>query len=80
MLDSTPFLSMVDDSEMEISSVSNSTSVISNRHEVSRLDKLEREVLSLNRRLELETQSRKKLQDLIKESGINLPQDLSLPE
>jgi len=80
MLDSTPFLSMVDDSEMEISSVSASTSVMSNRHDISRLDKLEREVLSLNRRLEQETQSRKKLQELIQEAGLNLPQDISIPE
>ena len=80
MLDSTPFLSMVDDSEMEISSVSASTSVMSNPHDISRLDKLEREVLSLNRRLEQETQSRKKLQELIQESGLNLPQDISIPE
>ena len=80
MLDSTPFLSMVDDSEMEISSVSAYTSVMSNPHDISRLDKLEREVLSLNRRLEQETQSRKKLQELIQESGLNLPQDISIPE
>ncbi|XP_023336754.1 rho guanine nucleotide exchange factor 7 isoform X2 [Eurytemora carolleeae] len=80
MLDSTPFLSMVDDSEMEISSFSASTSVMSNRHDISRLDKLEREVLSLNRRLEQETQSRKKLQELIQEAGLNLPQDISIPE
>ena len=71
---------MVDDSEMEISSVSASTSVMSNPHDISRLDKLEREVLSLNRRLEQETQSRKKLQELIQESGLNLPQDISIPE
>lgn len=93
MLDSAPFLSMVDDSELEISSVSNTTSVTSNRSSSSalrrgpptttaaadlhRLDKLEREIVSLNNRFEQETQARKKLHEILVQSGIAVPPEIS---
>lgn len=80
MLDSTPFLSLVDDSEMEISSFSNTTSVNASRQDGSRLEKLEREVLNLSRRLEQESQARRKLQEILLETGIKLPAEVSLPE
>lgn len=90
MLDTAPFLSMVDDSELEISSISNATSVTSNRlssaataarrpmADLNRLDKLEREMASLSTRFEQESQARKKLQEILLQAGVTLPPEISL--
>ena len=64
MYDPAPFLSLVDaSSELEMSSVSATTSVTSNRYD--RLEKLEREVVNLTRRLDEEAAARRKLQDTL---------------
>jgi len=80
MLESTPYLSLVDDSELEISSYPSASRLLSNNANGSRLEKLEKEMLGLARRLDEETQMRKRLADLIKEAGINLPADLANTE
>ena len=78
MLESTtPYLSLVDDSELEISSSASLLAHNNAANGTARLDKLEKDVLGLSRRLEEETQLRKRLQDLMKEAGINLPADLT---
>merc|ERR1719319_1367700 len=64
MLDSTstPLLSMVDDSELEMTTCSvGSTRSTATTGSVGRFEKLEREVLSLHRKLEKESQMRKQL-------------------
>eukprot|EP00088_Acartia_fossae_P068401 TRINITY_DN8673_c1_g1_i5.p1 TRINITY_DN8673_c1_g1~~TRINITY_DN8673_c1_g1_i5.p1 ORF type:complete len:613 (-),score=149.34 TRINITY_DN8673_c1_g1_i5:499-2337(-) len=79
MLDSsvTPMLSMVDDSELEISNTTTSSSIASVRSSgANRLDKLEREVLTLHRKLEKESMMRKQLAEKLIDSGIKLPTDL----
>lgn len=82
MLDSTPLLSLADDSsaELEVSSSSHYTSTSSFRSDPNRLEKLEREVLGLSRRLEQESQSRKRLQELIVEAGVKLPSELNVTD
>jgi len=79
MYDPAPFLSLVDASstELELSSVSATTSVTSSVHPhggrgSDRLEKLEREVLNLTRRLEEEAGARKRMQDLLAEAGIKV--------
>ena len=79
MYDPAPFLSLVDASstELELSSVSATTSVTSSVHPhggrgSDRLEKLEREVLNRTRRLEEEAGARKRMQDLLAEAGIKV--------
>jgi len=79
MFDSTitPMLSMVDDSELEITTSSiNSNRSTATTGSLGRLDKLEREVLNLHRKLEKETMIRKQLAEKLLDSGIKLPQEL----
>ena len=87
MLDSTttssttgPLLSLADDSsaeQFELSSASHyAASSVSTRSDPARLERVEREVLSLARRLEQESQARRRLQELIVEAGVKLPADL----
>lgn len=79
MLDSTgtPMLSMVDDSELEMTTCSvGSTRSTATTGSVGRFEKLEREVLSLHRKLEKESQMRKQLAEKLIDAGIKLPSDL----
>ena len=84
MLDSTPYLSLADDTQSGLtrSQISKKSigSVASTTVEEARIERLERDVLSLTRRLEMEVQTRGKLQDILIQSGINLPSDLNLQE
>jgi len=78
MLDSTgtPMLSMVDDSELEMTTCSVGSTRSTATTGSIRFEKLEREVLSLHRKLEKESQMRKQLAEKLIESGIKLPSDL----
>ena len=83
MLDSTPYLSLADDTQAGLTrsqtskkSIGSLTSTV----EEARIERLERDVLGLTRRLESEVQTRRKLQEILSQSGINLPSDLNLQE
>ena len=83
MLDSTPYLSLADDTQAGLTRSQTSKKSIgslASTVEEARIERLERDVLSLTRRLEMEVQTRGKLQDILIQSGINLPSDLSLQE
>ena len=83
MLDSTPYLSLADDTQSGLtrSQISKkSIGSVASTVEEARIERLERDVLSLTRRLEMEVQTRGKLQDILIQSGINLPSDLNLQE
>ena len=82
MLDSTPYLSLADDTQAGLtrSQISKKSIGSLSTVEDARMERLERDVLSLTRRLEMEVQTRGKLQDILIQSGINLPSDLNLQE
>jgi len=92
MLDSTttPFLSLADDrdeprysvinkSAMSKKSTSSFVSAASTLDD-SRVERLEREVGSLAGKLEGEIQHRRRLQEILAQSGISLPGDLALED
>ena len=82
MLDSTPYLSLADDTQSGLSRSQVSKKSIGSVSTVedARIERLERDVLGLTRRLEMEVQTRGKLQDILIQSGINLPSDLNMQE
>jgi len=94
MLDSTPLLTLADDSETLddtrysvvnksiASKKSSSTSFVSpdDKEVASKVERLEREVSALARKLEQETINRKKLQEILMQSGVSIPTDLSQQE
>merc|ERR1719462_1198904 len=80
MLDSTPYLSLADDTQSNLNRFQMSNSSVTSSVEEARMEKLERDVLVLTRRLETEVQTRRKLQDILSQSGINLPADLNLQD
>ena len=88
MLDSTatPFLSLADDTtdfkdDSRYSAVNKSfgskksTSSFVSAYDDTRVERLEKEVTGLARRLESEIQTRKKLQEILNQSGIKVPSD-----
>lgn len=92
MLDSTttPFLSLADDrdeprysainkSVMSKKSTSSFVSAASTLDD-TRVERLEREVGSLAGKLESEIQHRRRLQEILAQSGISLPSDLALED
>ena len=82
MLDSTPYLSLADDTQSGLtrSQVSKKSIGSVSTVEDARIERLERDVLGLTRRLEMEVQTRGKLQDILIQAGINLPSDLNMQE
>ena len=94
MLDSTPLLTLADESETfedsrysvvnksYASKKSSSTSFAScdDREVGGKVDRLDREVATLARKLDQETQARKKLQEILMQSGISIPAELNLQE
>ena len=89
MLDSTatPFLSLADDTsdfreESRYSAVNKSfgskksTSSFVSAYDDTRVERLEREVTGLAKRLESEIQTRKKLQEILNQSGIKVPSEI----
>ena len=69
MLDSSAPLSLADEPSGLEDSFSSAVST-------TRVDRLEKEVVGLARRLDLEEKARKRLQELVREAGISLPSDL----
>jgi len=94
MLDSTPLLTLADESETfddsrysvvnksYASKKSSATSFASSddREVVGKVDRLDREVATLARKLEQETQARKKLQEILMQSGVSIPAELNLQD
>lgn len=94
MLDSTPLLTLADESETfddsrysvvnksYASKKSSATSFASSddREVVGKVDRLDREVATLARKLEQETQARKKLQEILMQSGMSIPAELNLQD
>ena len=81
MLDSVPYLSLADDTKCNLNKFQigkKSISSVTSSVEEARMEKLEKDVLLLTRRLEAEVDTRRKLQDILMQSGINLPADLNL--
>lgn len=89
MLDSTatPFLSLADDTtdfrdESRYSAVNKSfaskksTSSFVSAYDDTRVERLEKEVTGLAKRLESEIQTRKKLQEILNQSGIKVPSEI----
>merc|ERR1712098_639419 len=76
MLDSTPLLTLADeadtleDSRYSVVNKSNVSKKSSATSFASSEDRLEREVTTLAKKLDLETQARKKLQDILMQSGV----------
>ena len=88
MLDSTatPFLSLADDTtdfrdESRYSAVNKSfaskksTNSFVSAYDDTRVERLEKEVTGLAKRLESEIQTRKKLQEILNQSGIKVPSE-----
>jgi len=70
MFDSSAPLSLADEpSGLEDSFISATSS--------TRVDRLEKDVATLTKRLDQEERARKRLQELLSSSGISLPQDLA---
>jgi len=83
MLDSVPYLSLADDTKCNLNKFQigkKSISSVTSSVEEARMEKLEKDVLLLTRRLEAEVDTRRKLQDILMQSGINLPADLNLQD
>jgi len=94
MLDSTPLLTLADESDSledsrysvvnksYASKKSSATSFASSddREVVGKVDRLEREVTSLARKLDQESQARQKLQEILMQSGVSIPAELNLQE
>ena len=80
MLDSSPYRSLADDNLSRSQMSKKSSSSVSSSVEEARMEKLEKDVLLLTRRLEAEVDTRRKLQDILMQSGINLPADLNLQD
>merc|ERR1711862_1070792 len=87
MLDSTPLLTLADEADTledsrysvvnksNVSKKSSATSFASSedREVVTKVDRLEREVTTLAKKLDQETQARKKLQEILMQSGVSIP-------
>jgi len=94
MLDSTPLLTLADEADSledsrysvvnksNVSKKSSATSYASSedREVVTKVDRLEREVTTLAKKLDQETQARKKLQEILMQSGVSIPVELNLQE
>jgi len=94
MLDSTPLLTLADEADTledsrysvvnksNVSKKSSATSFASSedREVVTKVDRLEREVTTLAKKLDQETQARKKLQEILMQSGVSIPVELNLQE
>ena len=93
MLDSTttPYLSLADETDSKDDSrfsginksfISNkkSTSSFVSAFEDTRMERLEKEVGLLSRKLEQEIVTRKRLQEMLTQSGINVPAELNTQE
>ena len=88
MLDSTtmPFLSLADDSndrESRYSAVNKSvnskksTSSFASCFDETRMERLEKEMTGLTKKLDSEIQTRRRLQEILIQSGISLPPELA---
>ena len=83
-MDSTPLLTLADEpTNMEDSFTSAisyggmNKSVASVRND-DKVERLEREMTGISRRLDQEVAARKKLQDVLIQAGVNLPTDLGV--
>ena len=94
MLDSTPLLTLADESDSledsrysvvnksNASKKSSATSFASSddREVVGKVDRLERDMTALARKLDQESQARQKLQEILMQSGVSIPAELNLQE
>ena len=85
MFDSIPLLSLADEAETEVTSRSSERHVAThasdnNAAHAQKLERLEKEMTAMGRRLEQETLARRKLQEILLQAGLSLPGDAAFPD
>jgi hypothetical protein len=83
MFDSIPMLSLADEAETEVVSSRSSerhAAADKNTAYAQKVERLEKDMLTLGRRLEQETQARRKLQEILLQAGLSLPGDVAFPD
>lgn len=82
MFDSIPLLSLADEPETEVVSRPSDRHVATsdNAAHAQKLERLEKEMLAMGRKLEQETLARRKLQEILLHAGLSLPGDVAFPD
>jgi hypothetical protein len=82
MFDSIPYLSLADEAETEVVSRSSDRHVAPNDNAAyaQKLERLEKEMHTMGRKLEQETLARRKLQEILLQAGLSLPGDVAFPD
>ena len=81
MFDSIPLLSLADEAETEVTSRSSERHVATHASDnAQKLERLEKEMTAMGRRLEQETLARRKLQEILLQAGLSLPGDAAFPD
>ncbi len=79
MFDSIPLLSLADEAETEVASERKTVSD-GNAAYAQKLERLEKDMLAMSRRLEQETLARRKLQEILLQAGLSIPGDVAFPD
>ena len=86
MFDSIPLLSLADEAETETTATGRSERKMAatvsdgNAAQAQKLERLEKDMLALGRRLEQETLARRKLQEILLQAGLSIPGDVAFPD
>jgi hypothetical protein len=82
MFDSIPLLSLADEAETEVAASRSERLTVSegNAAYAQKLERLEKDMLAMGRRLEQETLARRKLQEILLQAGLSIPGDVAFPD
>jgi hypothetical protein len=82
MFDSIPWLSLADEAETEVATSRSERKAVSdgNAAYAQKLERLEKDMLAMGRRLEQETLARRKLQEILLQAGLSIPGDVAFPD
>jgi hypothetical protein len=82
MFDSIPLLSLADEAETEVAASRSERKTASdgNAAYAQKLERLEKDMLAMGRRLEQETLARRKLQEILLQAGLSIPGDVAFPD
>jgi hypothetical protein len=82
MFDSIPLLSLADEAETEVAASRSERKTVSdgNAAYAQKLERLEKDMLAMSRRLEQETLARRKLQEILLQAGLSIPGDVAFPD
>jgi hypothetical protein len=82
MFDSIPLLSLADEAETEVVASRSERKTVSegNAAYAQKLERLEKDMLAMSRRLEQETLARRKLQEILLQAGLSIPGDVAFPD